>query len=341
MQRDNPDDLDLHQFSERLQARAFDPSCCFLCAKHFDDAHLTNEHVIPKWAQNRFELWNERLTLLNGTTIPYRLLTVPCCEECNKYRLQPIETSISAAIEHGPESVKALGTNVIFLWLGKIFYGILYRELSLLIDRKDSEGLTIATPELLREYEAHLFFLQQAREKVKLVDFTPGSIYVFRCQTPASPRLHWDICDNIETMFIAVRMKEVAIIAVLGDGGAQMIYSDIYRKFESLTLHPIQFRELCAHFSYRASIATRTPKYITVQGTPHQVYQMPLGGLSAMPYFQEWDDAIYARFLSYYTGCPYDTAYQGPNKVMTWLHDDSGKIRFLDYKQHPFGPHNP
>ena len=341
MKQDDPDDQDLQLFSERLRERALDPSYCFLCAKHFDDVHLTDEHVIPKWAQNRFELWNEKLTLLNGTIIPYRLLTVPCCEECNKYRLQPIETSMSSAVTKGPEAVQALGANTIFMWLGKIFYGILYRELSLLIDRKDPGGLTIATPELLKEYETHLFFLQQAREKVKLVDFTPGSIYVFRCQSPPYPRLQWDLCDNIQTMFIGVRMGDVAIIAVLGDGGAQMIFTDVYQRFESLRLHPIQFRELCAHFSYRSSIATRTPKYITAEGAPHSVHQMPLGGLSAMPYFQEWVDTDYAAFLAYYTGNPYDMVYQGPDKVMTWLRDDSGHIRFLDYAKHPFGPRNP
>jgi len=331
----DPDDSDLKQFSERLRERAFDPSCCFLCARHFDDVHLTDEHVIPKWAQRRFNLWNEKLTILNKTEIPYKLLTVPCCEECNKYRLQPIETSVSSAVRQGSEALQALGANIIFLWLGKIFYGILYRELSLLLNRKESGGLTIVTPDILREYEMHLFLLQQAREKVQLVDFNPGSIYVFRCQSPLNPQLQWDLCDNVQTLFIGIRMADVGVIGVLGDGGAQMIYSDEYAKLKAIPLHPIQFRELCAHFSYRSSIATRTPKYITAQGQPHQVYQMPLGGLSMKPYFEEWEEDIYGKFLSHYTGLPYEMVYQGPHKVMTWLHDDSGNIRYLDCNKYP------
>lgn len=122
------DDSDLHDLVDRLRSRAFDSSCCFLCANHFDEAHLTAEHIIPQWAQRRFDLWNQQLILLNGTSFPYRQMTVPCCAECNKYRLQPIETSVSSAVSRGADAVRAVGRNTLFLWLGKIFYGILYRE---------------------------------------------------------------------------------------------------------------------------------------------------------------------------------------------------------------------
>lgn len=334
------EDADLRAFSARLRERAFDPSCCFLCANHFDDVHLTWEHVIPRWVQKRYNLWDQRLVLLNSTEIPYRLLTVPCCEDCNKHKLQPIESSMSSAVSKGSDAVGSLNPNTVFLWLGKIFYGILYREISLLLNRGSNDKITIATPELLREYEVHLFFLQQAREKVKLVDFTPGSIYTFKCQKLQDQKMQWDFCDNIETMFIAIRMGTVGIIAVLGDGGAQLIFQDEYREIIDLPLHPLQFRELCAHFSYRSSIATRTPKYITVEGAPHEVLQLPLAGLSAKPYFADWDQCVYGHYLAKYTGYPYDLVCPEPGKTMTWLHDESGAVRYIDFKKYPYGPQN-
>lgn len=248
---------------------------------------------------------------------------------------------MSGAVPRGAGAVRQLGPNTLFLWLGKIFYGILYRELSLLLDRTQIDGLTIATPEMLRQYETHLFFLQQAREKVKLVDFTPGSIYTFSCQAPKDLRLQWDFCDNIETMFIAMRMGTVGIIGVLGDGGAQMGYAEAYEAIRDLPLHPLQFREVCAHFSYRSSIATRTPKYITIEKSPHEVRQMPLGGMSAKPYFCDWDEAVYAKYLAFYTGYPYEMLYPTEGQTMTWLHDDSGKIRYIDYEKHPCEPLSP
>ncbi len=245
---------------------------------------------------------------------------------------------MSNAVTKGPLKVRQLGSNILFLWLGKIFYGILYRELSLLLDRSSNDGITIATPEMLQNYESHLLLLQQAREKVELIDFTPGSIFVFRCQTPKEVRMQWDFCDNIDTLFIGIRMGSVGIIGVLGDGGAQMVYEEAYKDIIDFPLHPLQFREVCAHFSYRSSITTRIPKYITVSGSPHKIHQMPLGGLSAKPYFEEWRTEVYGKHLSHFTGYPYEVVYQGQGKLMSWLHDDSGALRYLDYNEFPYNP---
>jgi len=334
-------DEDLKILVERLSDRAFDPSCCFLCANHYDAVDLTSEHVFPKWLQNRFDLWNQRFILPNGTAIPYRFMTIPCCNDCNRYRLQPIEVTMSGAVTKGVDAVRKLERNTIFLWLGKIFYGTLYRELSLLLDRTQNDMVTIATPEMLQQYETHLIFLQEVREKVKLVDFIPGSIFTFVCQAPQDARLQWDFCDNIDTMFIAVRMGTVGIVAVLGDGGAQMIFEKAYEPIKDFPLHPLQFREICAHFSYRSSIATRTPKYFVIESSPHEVHQMPLGGFSAKPFFDEWDEDIYGRFLAFYTGYPYEVVHPEQGKTGTWIHDDSGAVRYMAYKEFPYKPQNP
>ena len=338
MKNGSDDDSDLEAFSARLRERAFDRSCCFLCAKHYDNVHLTSEHIIPRWAQKRFDLWDQRLTLLNRTEIPYRKLTVPCCEECNKYQLQPIEADISNAVSRGAEDARRLEYHTIFLWLAKIFYGILYREISLLLDQDANNNVTIASPELLREYEILLFLLQQARKKIKMSGFAPGSIFIFRCQAHIDRKLQWDFCDNARTMFMAIRMGEVGIIASLGDGGAQLTYAEAYRELADLQLHPLQFRELCAQFSYRSTLATRTPKYITVEGMPHEVIQLPLAGMSAMPYFRDWDDDVFARFLAFYTGYPYELVRPAPGKITTWLRDDSGRTRYMDIKDFPYIP---
>jgi hypothetical protein len=165
---------------------------CFLCAADLKTTGHTDEHVVPTWAQRRFDQWDQRVVLLNGTSIAYRQLTVPCCADCNKYRLKPIEDSLAQTVGSGRMAVLALGPKLLFLWLGKIFYWILYRELLLLADRRDSTSSTIITADFLRQYEIHRFFLQQARELVELKDFQPGSLFVFDVKSGqkdgASPR---------------------------------------------------------------------------------------------------------------------------------------------------------
>ena len=54
----------------------------------------TEEHVIPKWLQKHFDLFDQRLALWNGTTIPYRQTVVPACLACNRDRFAPLEKRV-------------------------------------------------------------------------------------------------------------------------------------------------------------------------------------------------------------------------------------------------------
>jgi hypothetical protein len=215
---------------------------CFLCAADLK----TTGH-----AQRRFDQWDQRVVLLNGTSIAYRQLTVPCCPDCNKDRLKPIEDSLAQTVGSGRMAVLALGPKLLFLWLGKIFYWILYRELLLLADRRDSTSSTIITADFLRQYEIHRFFLQQARELVELKDFQPGSLFVFDAQALPNRRLEWDMLDNVETMFIGIRVGRVALFGILGDGGGNRVRKKSMRNSIPLNYTPTDPRAL---YSFLLSI---------------------------------------------------------------------------------------
>jgi hypothetical protein len=307
---------------------------CFLCAGDLNAGAATSEHVIPVWAQRRYELWNQRLQLLNGTDLPYRSLTVPCCGDCNKYRLKPVEDSLAATADADREAVLQLGPKLLFLWMGKIFYGILYKELMLLADRADRMSGSIITAEFIDRYRMHRLFLQQARDLVELRDFQPGSIFVFNAQQLPKAGMCWDLVDNVNSLFLGVRVGRTALLAAMADGGAQQLEEDIYEDFFALRLHPLQFRELCARVSYRSMTGTRTPKYVIASANPNIAYQMPLGGLSAKPLFEDFEPEAYAQMLSFYTGQPLEKIYEHP-KVMTWLRDNDGRVRYMDFREFP------
>ena len=328
------DDInDLMELSQGSSNRKYDSSVCFLCSRSLGKLKSTDEHVIPRWAQYRFELWDQRLTLLNYSKIPYRYLTVPCCEDCNSNQLQPIETSVASAVSQGADAVRKLGNKMLFLWLGKIFYGILYKELMLSSDRKTPNAPPIVPEKIIREYEKHLFFLQEARGKIESVGFSsPGSIFVFRTQTHTNRTFQWDFCDNLETYFIAIRMGEVGIIGVLADGGAQQLAVDFYDELKDFPLHPIQFRELCAVFSYRSTQATRTPKYVTISDHLHKVIQLPLGGFSAKPLFEDWDMDEFAQYLAFYTGMPLEYLRPDSQKIASYIYDAEDKLMFIPFE---------
>ena len=113
------------------QERSFAEDKCFLCGTQLTSDNRSDEHVIPKWVQHEFALWNQNLTLLNQTPIPYRQLTIPCCAPCNNEHLNRIEVAVSTAWREGFDSFASLNRDVLFLWLAKIVYGLLVRELFL------------------------------------------------------------------------------------------------------------------------------------------------------------------------------------------------------------------
>lgn len=321
--------------------RNFGDEDCFLCGQNVPQDLLTREHVIPKWAQNTYDLWDQKLYLLNRTLIPYRQLTIPACFECNSKILQPLEKKVSVAVSNGFEAVQALDKLAIFQWIGKIFYGILYKELFLAFNRSSPESEAITSSELLNEFQMHHFFLQSLRHPMIFDGFFPASILIFRTKSPDDVRYQWDLRDGLINMFISCRMSDVGIIAVLQDGGAQQYQDDFWDKYRGMALHPIQFQEIAAQVSYKASLFNRTPKYFWFEGANKDtftIYQMPLAGMSRKPLFDEWQWDVYAHILSDYLNVPLDMIFLPPHNVMTWLHNEDGTIKEFDFNTFPWPP---
>lgn len=308
--------------------RKFGRSTCFLCGCRLNRKNRTDEHVIPKWAQRKYHLADQELHLLNQTTIPYRQLTIPCCFTCNNKHLQPLERRMSEAVSGGARAVKSLTHHEIFLWMGKIFYGLLYRELFLPFDRTDIKKTTIANKTLLRRFNMHHLFLQSIRVPMNFVNFSPSSILIVNLQEPAEAKLRWDFRDHLTTMSIACRMGSVGIIAVLQDGGAQIPMFPLL-KIGNRKLHPTQFTEVVAKVFYRAILFNRTPKYLISDSEQKSVIQSPLMGFSRKPLFDRWNQRDYAGILSQMTRQPLSSLFQEPDLVMTWLRNPDGSPKHL------------
>jgi hypothetical protein len=315
-----------------FEKKEFGPSRCFLCGSNLNNANRSDEHVIPRWVQDRFNLWDKTMTLQNGTLIPYRQLKIPCCKKCNNDFLSPIERSVAEASKTNAKSVRSLGNKTLFLWLGKIFYGILYRESLLSTDRSNLKGELIVPNELLAEYKMHHFFLQSARIPMVFENSFPASIFVFDLQKPNKIESQFDFNDEIQTLTISVRIGKIGILGALQDGGAQANgFCDFFKKLYKFKLHPIQFKELTAMFVYKALLFNRMPKYL-ISDLPDgiKIFQLPLGGFSRKPLYDYWDQAVYAKILAQLTGFSLEKIYSPPKRVMSWLYGSDGNLQHLE-----------
>lgn len=143
-----------------------------------------SEHVFPKWLLNRYRLWDAQLTLLDGTSISYRKIKIPSCKTCNGVYLGALERRIEDAVRGGYEVFKRLPRGVVFQWLTKIFFQILYLEMRLAMDVRDLNRGTILTTEFLDEFRLEHALLNSVRVPVRVSSPPPWSCSScrLRCQ---------------------------------------------------------------------------------------------------------------------------------------------------------------
>lgn len=286
---------------------AFTAGQCFACGG--PPSYGQGEHIIPRWMQRRFELFDQSLTLINGTRIPYRHLTIPCCETCNNGFLREIENAVIQSVAspkfHDPTQRVTIGR-----WLCKIFLGVLVKETTLLLDRRDPLRGTILSPDFLEEFRHAQFILQSARKRTvfhALHGPHPFTLYMYRIERDDDFG-DFDLSTNLVGQSIAVRLGTIGLVFV-NDGGLQY---EAGRKgplnLDGRRLHPIQFSEVAARVHYKATLRDATHSYVSSE-TPEeividQVTVRPFSNVrlegGAMQIFRPWDDIGCAHFIERY-----------------------------------------
>jgi len=236
---------------------------------------------------------------------------------------------MSAAVRAGPDAVGALEPIVVALWMIKILYGLLFKDVALAADVRHREGGTILDSEALRHFAELHRVLHIARRRVELVaDQLPASLLIFKTLEPEEALLRFDYRDLLVPPFLAIRMGRVGIVACLLDWGAvSEIGLDQIATARQLDLHPTQFAEVAAVCAHWLSRLNRVPKYISVggAGTPDQMVALPLGGMSNKPIFDEFSPEAYARLLALFTGNDLDAVWdQDSGQLWTGLYTADG-----------------
>ena len=270
----------------------------------------SREHVIPKWAQRRFALYDKHLTLINGTRIPYRHLTIPCCERCNTGFLSNIESALLRTLE--PSDSKDTGERLALArWLCKILIGILVKETTLSLDQRDPSKGKILPDDFLSEFAQAQLIMQSARKPTTFVSLHgkyPFTLYRYRIERDDNLG-DFDLSTNLVGQSIAVRIGTIGAIFV-NDGGLQYKVGDKGpRGLDGRKLHPIQFSEVAAWAHYKATLRDATHSYTTIE-TPEQLV---INQMSVRPFtntfvsqnqiqmFRPWEDIECANFIERYT----------------------------------------
>ncbi len=301
------DDYILTIMDRAASGGAFVGGQCFACGG--DPTTGLGEHIIPLWAQHRFDLLDKKLSLLNGTLIPYRKLTVPCCQKCNGGFLSNIEQEIIKFLQK-PDFNNLSVRYAFGRWLCKIFIGILVKETTLLFDRSDPSKGSIISHDFLEEFTQAQFILQSARKRTifhSLHGPHPFTIYMYRIE-PDDDFGEFDFSTNLAGQSIAVRLGGVGVVFV-NDGGLQYeVGPKGPLNLDGRRLHPLQFSEVSARIHYKAALRDATHLYTSFE-TPHEliVTQNAVRPFShvrlaegSMQIFRSWDDIECAHMIERY-----------------------------------------
>jgi hypothetical protein len=300
---------------------------CFLCGTK--SGAITQEHVFPKWLLQRFGLWNQRIGLLNDTNIQYRSLLIPCCASCNNEDLARLESLISSSVFSGHDACLNLGHWRLYLWVSKLFYGTLRKEINLARDRaRPSEGNIIPSTVLNSFSNLHLF-LQGIRGRHRFSSAPPYSVLVCNLHDLAHPH-SFSFADNPIYMTAAIRMGEVGVIVALEDAGlATQSFGRYVSAVNGRKLHPIQFDELYAKVTYQVSLIETTVRYISsrVGDDSRSTRTDVLGGGRLRQWSQEeFSHVLRAHVGSWLKSPQADEWFAPPDLVPTWMVDGAGEL---------------
>jgi hypothetical protein len=307
---------------------------CFMCGTYLRDENSAVEHVFPKWLQSEFNLWDNTLTLLNGTRIPYRHLVVPCCKTCNNDHLnKKIEKKIELAVKGGFSEFIKLDEQIVFQWLVKLSYGILFKELSLRQDRTSSESKTILEPDELQNFGMLFAFLQTIRFETHFLNQLPCSILIFKINNP-DKQLSYNGQDFINTSNYFLRMNDIGIISHLQDNGLMKEFFIEHRShLLDKELHPIQFSELCAEFQFKSYLLKKAPFY-TIVLPKHENDKMQIisHALYGDALFDEWDQEACCQLLEFHWrpwNIKFDDIYINNDLKLSFLTNEDGSFKTI------------
>lgn len=274
----------------------FDDQFCFLTG----DLTTEKMSVFPVWLLDHFKFGTDRIEMMDKSkSYQYKDLQIPCSPRVKK-AFEELEEKIQTAFKKGFEGMKILDQHLLFLWTGRMVYGMLYYEMQYESQRQLRLRENFNLSQSLRERFGNFhLMLQSIVEPITFVGQKPWSIVVFPLKYSEDIISYRD--DTVNLLF-QFGVQGFGFIACLQDngiiGGKQ---KEILDKMEGHVLHPIQFEELFARFHYSDYILQYKPEY-KIEKIEHgmTIEAIPLTANGDRPIFGFWDEETFAQLLTNY-----------------------------------------
>ncbi|HTN08775.1 hypothetical protein [Agriterribacter sp.] len=272
-------------------------STCFLTGVDIihPDENIT---VFPAWILDRFLLRDQKFKMIDQvTSVLYGDLKLPCSAKVAK-AFNDLEFKIQEAFNNGYDGVQSISSENLFLWMGKIVYGVLYHDLLLEKTRLQKQDKVFRLSSRLKErFGLFHLMLQSLVSPVTFKALKPWSISIVKLKYSKDIFNYRD--DPVKLIF-SLGMNGFGLTACLQDSGlVKQTQQDMLDKINGAVLHPIQFEELNARFFYSSYLLHYQTKYnIETHDTGVSIEALPATADAGKTLFGEWDDNMFAQVLA-------------------------------------------
>ncbi len=304
---------------------------CFLCGQPVSPTDVIP--IFPEWLMTRYNLTNQELLLLDKSILTYAELTLPCCSNCQHHHLTPLEHKVQAAATEGLHGWQQLDANTTFQWLGKIFYGLLLREI-----KAEQDPLLkpqfILTEDIYMLDKMQSFFkiLQSIRVPMVFSDFVPCSIFVVKLQ-PDSGSPAFEFRDDLHTMMISLKLGDTLLVCCLLDNGIlKEALERLWRPLTGKALYPKQTAEFLTQVYYAAYLLNVIPEYFVRPVKPGDqtlVLDTLIDDITASV-FNPWQLSGYTHMFEEMLkrwGTTATEILQDPHQPLSFLFDAAGNFK--------------
>ena len=327
-----PSAADLRPY-DPFDGMRFGPGTCFLSGQPVGPTETVP--VFADWLQARYGLADRPIQLLDQRTATFRDLRLPASPAARQ-RIDALEKQVEVAAAQGPAALRALGDDTLFLWMGKMFYGIFITELLNEFEPLIKPKYPLAeNAALVRRFQAFFQLLQGVRVPTEYADFVPGSVFVLETD-PTEDVTPFEYDDDLNTLVFSIKLDKVVLVACLVDIGLigqamRQVYADARRP-----LHPVQIAEFKARVYYAAHLLhvvpdlyPRTPR----PGDTTLVFDALIDDVTGA-IFNPWENSAYTQALAEMWqrwNITLAEVVAKPAEPMTLLYDEAGQPRELKH----------
>jgi len=302
---------------------SFDDDTCFLSGEPLTGSDSKFIHVFPVWLIDRYKLDTAGMMMLNGDRMKYRDMLLPASEKV-KNAIDELDRITREAFESGYDAVRELSDLILFQWMARVQYGVLYQDFVQAIrDHEKKEKDLRISIHLKRKIKNLLFMLQSLIRSVEFDGFTPWTIRRYRVNI-SKDVLNYK--DETQKLNFCLGMNGFGVIACMQDNGSVAQYhKGVLDKVGNSTLHPAQFEELYGLFIYANYLMKGFPDYLLSERGDTLVFSLPESSMDESQRFGKWNDETFAQVLANLWqpwGIPLEKIYSFPDSPISYLIDE-------------------